>query len=230
MAATDPYTLLGIPHSATDAEVRAAYRRQVQLHHPDHNGGSPESTRRFEEVQEAYALIRKLQHGTGAGTRTGAGARRATSRRRASSPPPPPPRADPVNPGVDERLAELDRELKRQREAKEQAQRNAQRIREDALRQAREAARADRGGASDEELGYVTTDDSFSSIFDDAAAGWAKRFSEAKHSSGADESSEAKPSQKAKPESRSEPVTERLADLFDGWGTRLRGEKPRDQD
>jgi DnaJ domain len=241
MAVTDPYKVLGIPHSATDAEVRAAYRHQVQRHHPDHNGGSPESARRFEEVQEAYALIRKLQPGTGtsAGTGTGAGTsgtppgrRGTTSGRRAS---PPPRHSGPVDPGVDERLAELDRELKRQREAKQQAERNAQRIREDALRQAREATRADRDGASDEELGYVTTDDSFSAILDDTAADWAKRFSEARHSSETKESSAAKPSAKvkpeqAKPESHSEPVTERLADLFDGWGARLRGEKPRDQD
>jgi curved DNA-binding protein CbpA len=222
MAVTDPYKVLGIPHSATDAEIRAAYRTQVQRHHPDHNGGSPESTRRFEEVQEAYAMIRKLQQRTGTGTGTGAGARtRAqTSTRRAS---PPPPRTAPVDPGIDARLAELDRELKRQREAKQQAERNAQRIREDALRQAREAARADSGGPSDEDLGYVTTDDSFSAIFDDAAAEWSKRLSEAK----SEATSESK---RAKPESKQEPVTERLADLFDGWGARLRGEKQREKD
>jgi curved DNA-binding protein CbpA len=227
MAVTDPYKVLGIPHSATDAEVRAAYRHQVQLHHPDHNGGSPESTRRFEEVQEAYALIRRLQQGKGTSG--------ATSTRRAS-PPPPPPRSGPVDPGLDARLAELDRELKRQREAKQQAERNAQRIREDALRQAREAARADRGGPSDEDLGYVTTDDSFSAILDDAASEWAKRFSQAKHSSEsqptakAKHSSESQPTGKANPDSQHEPVTERLADLFDGWGARLRGEKQRDKD
>jgi curved DNA-binding protein CbpA len=216
MAVTDPYKVLGIPHSATDAEIRAAYRRQVQLHHPDHNGGSPESTRRFEEVQEAYALIRKLQQGAGTG------ARGTTSAKRASAPPPP--RAEPTDPGLDARLAELDRELKRQREAKRQAQRNAQRIREDALRQAREATRAEQGGPSDEDLGYVTTDDSFSAIFDDAASEWAKRFAEGK------QSSEPKPSAKSKTKSRQEPVTEKLADLFDGWGARLRGEKHRDED
>jgi hypothetical protein len=218
MAVTDPYKVLGIPHSATDAEIRAAYRGQVQRHHPDHNGGSAESTRRFEEVQEAYALIRKLRQGTA--TRTGSATRRASP----PPPTPPPDRTGPVDPGLDARLAELDRELKRQREAKEQAQRNAQRIREDALRQAREATRAEHGGASDEELGYVTTDDSFSSILDDAASEWAKRFSEAKHSA------EAKPSENAKPDAHSEPVTERLADLFDGWGARLRGEKQRPKD
>jgi curved DNA-binding protein CbpA len=213
MAVTDPYKVLGIPHSASDAEIRAAYRRQVQRHHPDHNGGSAESTRRFEEVQAAYALIRKLQQGT-------PGSRPASARGAS----PPPPRSGPVDPGLDARLAELDRELKRQRAAKQQAERNAQRIREDALRQARDAARADGGGPSDEDLGYVTTDDSFSAILDDAATEWSKRFSEAK------QSSEAKPSAKAKPDSHQEPVTERLADLFDGWGARLRGEKQHEKD
>jgi DnaJ family protein C protein 30 len=220
MAATDPYKVLGIPHSATDAEIRAAYRHQVQLHHPDHNGGSPESAQRFEQVQEAYALIRKLQQGGSTGARGAASARRASPRPQ----PPPPPASGPVDPGVEARLAELDRELKRQREAKQQAERNAQRIREDALRQAREATRAEAGGPSDEDLGYVSTDDSFSAIFDDAASEWGKRFSEAKHPS------EPKPSAKAKTKTREEPVTERLADLFDGWGARLRGEKQRDED
>ena len=53
---------------------------------------------------------------------------------------------------------------------------------------------------------------------------WGKRFSEGK------QSSEAKPSAKPKPDAAPEPVTERLADLFDGWGARLRGEKHRDKD
>ncbi|MFZ0387402.1 MAG: J domain-containing protein [Solirubrobacteraceae bacterium] len=219
MAVSDPYKVLGIPHSATDAEIRAAYRRQVQLHHPDHNGGSQESARKFEQVQDAYALIRKLQRSPGASGASSA--RRARSARPASPPPPP---TGPVDPGLEARLAEMDRELKRQREAKRQAERNAQRIREDALRQAREAARADSGGPSDEDLGYVTTDDSFTSIFEDAAAEWSKRRAEAT------QSSDAKPTAKAKTKSREEPVTERLADLFDGWGARLRGEKQRDED
>ena len=218
MAVTDPYKVLGIPHSATDAEIRAAYRSQVQRHHPDHNGGSPESARRFEEVQEAYALIRKLQQGT-------------------EHPPPgappaaPPPRgarhrprraAEPVDPGLEARLAEMDRELKRQREAKREAERNAQRIRRTrCVRRGRRPApiEADRPTRIS---GYVTTDDSFSAIFDDAASDWAKRFSEGKHVVG----SRSRP-RRAKTKSRQEPVTERLADLFDGWGARLRGEKQR---
>ena len=57
----DPYLVLGVRADASDQEVRSAYRRLVQLHHPDHNDGSAESERRFEEVQEAYAQIRELR-------------------------------------------------------------------------------------------------------------------------------------------------------------------------
>ena len=59
--ARDPYQVLGVDPGATDTDVRAAYRRLVLKHHPDHNGGSAESARRFEEVQEAYARVRELR-------------------------------------------------------------------------------------------------------------------------------------------------------------------------
>lgn len=57
----DPYRTLGLDPSASEAQLRAAYRRLALLHHPDHNGGSPEAARRFEGVQEAYAEIRLLR-------------------------------------------------------------------------------------------------------------------------------------------------------------------------
>jgi curved DNA-binding protein CbpA len=135
--------------------VRAAYRRLVQLHHPDHNGGSIESARRFEEVQEAYAQI-------------------ARERRRSPVPPtsPPPP---PTSSDVEERLASLERELREKARA----------TRERARRAAREAAaaaaakRPDRPERpSDEELGYIKTDDSFGSILADGLdefAEWIER-------------------------------------------------------
>ena len=143
--ARDPYRVLGVGPGATDAEVRAAYRRLVLLHHPDHNGGSAESARRFEEVQEAYATVRAL---------------RAAGSRPSSPPPPPPPRAD-ADPDLDARLAKMESEL-----------REAHGARQRARHAAREAAAAaeERQRPSDEELGYVETDDSFTKIFDDAGA------------------------------------------------------------
>jgi curved DNA-binding protein CbpA len=54
----DPYRVLGIPYGASPAVVVAAYRRLSKLHHPDRNGGSAESTRRFQEVQRAFETLR----------------------------------------------------------------------------------------------------------------------------------------------------------------------------
>jgi curved DNA-binding protein CbpA len=211
MALTDPYKVLGIPHSASDGEIRAAYRRQVQLHHPDHNAGSAESARRFEEVQQAYALIRKLDRDGG----------------RSARPAGSPSQAPPPDPGLEQRLAEMERDLAAQRAAKAEAARRAEQIRSDALRQAREAARADADRPADEDLGYVTTDDSFSAIFDDTIDAWSKRFAESGPSErpGRDATPESDPEPAG--ERRHEPVNERLADLFDDLGSRLRGDKRR---
>jgi hypothetical protein len=136
----DPYDVLGVSRGASDAELRKAYRRLVQLHHPDHNGGSAEATRRFEEVQEAYAA--------------------ALASRRQDSPSQGPPReasTPPQDPDVEARVADLERQV-----------REAHAARERARRAAREAAAATEQRASDQDLGYVTTEDSFSKILADA--------------------------------------------------------------
>jgi curved DNA-binding protein CbpA len=194
--AQDPYKTLGLSPSATDAEVRSAYRRLVQLHHPDHNNGSEEAERRFEAVQEAYAQVRELRAG---GTR---------ARQTRTPPPRTPPRRTPPpsasDPAVDSRLADLEREL---REAQQARRRAAQ----DARAAAREAAAqaANRPGrASDEELGYVTTNDSFSQILSDARQAFSDRLS------AAGQSAEAK----------------RAADLIEELGAVLRGERRKHSD
>ena len=50
--------MLGIPYGASPAVVLDAYRRLTKLHHPDRNGGSEASTRRFQEIQRAYETLR----------------------------------------------------------------------------------------------------------------------------------------------------------------------------
>ena len=139
-----------------------AYRRLVQLHHPDHNGGSIESARRFEEVQEAYGQIARM--------------RRRTPVTPSSSPPP-------TSPDVEERLAGLERELREKaRVARERAQRAA---REAAAAATSRAKRPDR--PSDEELGYIKTDDSLGKILADGLdefASWMQRRGERGHDSG----------------------------------------------
>ena len=150
-ARADPYVVLGVRSAASDEEVRSAYRRLVQLHHPDHNNGSAESERRFEEVQEAYAQVRRLR----------------ASGARPAAPPPPPPR--PADPNLDARLKNMERDL-----------RDAHLARERARRAASEAAAAatPRKRATDEELGYIKTDDSFSKIISDAGAALSDQLAE----------------------------------------------------
>ncbi len=64
----DPYRVLGVSPSATSEELHDAYRRLVKLHHPDRNGGSEASARKFAEVQEAYEAVRSRPRTTGART------------------------------------------------------------------------------------------------------------------------------------------------------------------
>lgn len=103
-------------------------------------------------MQEAYAAITR-------------------ERRRAPTPPraaPPPP---PSSPDVEQRLADLERELsEKARAARKRAQR--------AARQAAAAAGAGSKRATDEELGYIKTDDSLGNILADGLdefADWLRR-------------------------------------------------------
>ena len=57
MAATrDLYEILGVSRSATEEEIRKAYRRLAREHHPDVNG-SPEAETRFKEISGAYEIL-----------------------------------------------------------------------------------------------------------------------------------------------------------------------------
>ena len=159
----------------SDDELRSAYRRLVQLYHPDHNAGSSESARRFEEVQDAYAQIRQT--------------RKATGGERQSQPRPKP------DPAVNSRLADLERELRDARLASEKARKAA-----------REAAADGAKRPSDEELGYVSTDDSFSKILADARTEVSELFSKA----------------------RENPQVSRVHDLIDELASKLTGERPPD--
>lgn len=157
--APDPYATLGVSAGVSDAELRLAYRRAVQRHHPDHNGGSAESAQRFEEVQEAYARIRRLR--ARAAQPAGAGA----------------------DPELEARLAAMERELAADRAERERAAKKARERERAAAREreqaAREAAALGESGKrpTDEELGYFKTDDSFSKIFSDAVSELADRLS-----------------------------------------------------
>jgi curved DNA-binding protein len=53
----DYYKILGVAKSASEKEIKAAYRKLARKHHPDVNPGSKEAEARFKEINEAYEVL-----------------------------------------------------------------------------------------------------------------------------------------------------------------------------
>ncbi len=53
----DPYTTLGVARSASEKDIKAAYRRLAKELHPDRNQDKPGATERFGAVTQAYDLL-----------------------------------------------------------------------------------------------------------------------------------------------------------------------------
>lgn len=53
----DLYAILGVDRSASDADLKKAYRKLAQQHHPDVNTGNPEAEQKFKEVNLAYEIL-----------------------------------------------------------------------------------------------------------------------------------------------------------------------------
>lgn len=57
MAPRDPYDVLGVSKSATDDEIKKAYRKLARQLHPDRNPDDPSAEERFKDVQAAYDIL-----------------------------------------------------------------------------------------------------------------------------------------------------------------------------
>jgi len=58
MAKRDYYEVLGLSKGASEPEIKKAYRRLARKLHPDVNPGDKAAQKRFQEVQEAYEVLR----------------------------------------------------------------------------------------------------------------------------------------------------------------------------
>ena len=67
----DPYQVLGVPSTATDEEVKKAYRNLARKYHPDNYHDNPLADlaqERMKEINEAYEAIQSRRRGQGAYT------------------------------------------------------------------------------------------------------------------------------------------------------------------
>jgi DnaJ-class molecular chaperone len=53
----DPYDILGVSRTATEAEIKKAYRKLAKAHHPDRNTSDPKAKDRFAEANAAYEIL-----------------------------------------------------------------------------------------------------------------------------------------------------------------------------
>ena len=61
MAASNFYTSLGVGRNASADEIKKAYRRLAQKHHPDRNPGDKKAEARFKEISVAHDILSNLE-------------------------------------------------------------------------------------------------------------------------------------------------------------------------
>src|ERR1051325_5230250 len=83
----DYYEILGVPRTASDAEIKKAFRKLAREHHPDVAKDKKRAEEKFKEINEAYEVLgdaekRKRYDELGADWKSGAGQGQGTGQGR----------------------------------------------------------------------------------------------------------------------------------------------------
>jgi len=62
MAAKNYYQVLGVDKSASQQEIKKAYKKLARKYHPDVNPNDPQAETRFKEINEAYQVLGKAEN------------------------------------------------------------------------------------------------------------------------------------------------------------------------
>jgi DnaJ-class molecular chaperone len=66
----DPYEILGVPKTASETDIKKAFRALAKTHHPDKHQGDAKAQKRFQEISGAYDIIgdkdKRAQYDAGA--------------------------------------------------------------------------------------------------------------------------------------------------------------------
>jgi DnaJ-class molecular chaperone len=54
---SDPYSILGVPRTASASDIKKAFRKKAKLLHPDQNINDPKAKERFAELNNAHELL-----------------------------------------------------------------------------------------------------------------------------------------------------------------------------
>src|SRR5215510_5098393 len=53
----DPYEVLGVAKTASEADIKKAFRALAKKHHPDKHAGDAAAQKRFQEISGAYDIL-----------------------------------------------------------------------------------------------------------------------------------------------------------------------------